>query len=256
MKVASSLWRQPLELLAAFAAIGLAWDLCVRFSEAPPYLLPAPLDVGAALIQSAESGELAQHLSYTLTNLALGYAAGALLGVAAGVALAKSPRVEQIVGGPILFLQTAPKIALAPLFVIWFGLGLAAKIVLIVSLVFFPVLIGTMVGLRSLDSRLGDLARLLRLSLWQRLWRIELRAGSPEIFVGLRIGAVQAVVGAILGEWMSGKHGLGYLMTFASATYKTPLLFGAVVLTALIGVAVYQLIEMLEGRLLAWRDAP
>ncbi|WP_342363290.1 ABC transporter permease [Terrarubrum flagellatum] len=256
MTAASSLWRRPLELLAAFAAIAIAWDLYVRLSDAPAYLLPAPLDVGAALIQSMQSGELAQHLLYTLKNLMLGYVAGALLGVTSGATLAKSPRLEKILGGPILFLQTAPKIALAPLFVIWFGLGLASKIALIISLVFFPVLIGTMVGLRSLDSRLGDLARLLKLNLWQRLWRIELRAGLPEIFVGLRIGAVQAVVGAILAEWMSGKQGLGYLMTFASATYKTPLLFGAVVLTALIGVAVYQIVETIEKRLLAWRDAP
>ncbi|MBN9061093.1 MAG: ABC transporter permease [Rhizobiales bacterium 65-9] len=251
-----AIWRRPLETIAAVGAFCLAWDLYVRWTDAPSYLLPPPADVGAALIQSAASGELAHHLLYTLQNLILGYGAGALLGVAAGVALAKSPRLDRALGGPILFLQTAPKIALAPLFVIWFGLGLASKIALIISLVFFPVLVGTMVGLRSLDSRFADLARLLRLGVWRRLWLIELRAGLPDIFVGLRIGAVQAVVGAILGEWMSGRQGLGYLMTFASATYKTPLLFGAVVLTALLGIAVYQLVETAERRLLSWRDAP
>ena len=97
---------------------------------------------------------------------------------------------------------------------------------------------------------------MLHLSVWQQFRLIEFPAALPEIFVGLRVGAVQAVVGAILAEWMAGKQGLGYLMTFASATYKTPLLFATVIVTALLGIAVYQLIEIVERRLLAWRELP
>jgi NitT/TauT family transport system permease protein len=243
------------ETLFAIAAMFVLWELYTRFYAVPEFLLPSPLAVWRALIE-ASKGQLFSHLFYTIGILTLGFAIGAVLGIAGGLALAKSARLERWFGGPILFLQTAPKIALAPLFVIWFGLGLTSKIILVTSLVFFPVLIGTLVGVRSLDSKLRDLARVLHLSVWQRFRLIEFPAALPEIFVGLRVGAVQAVVGAILAEWMAGKHGLGYLMTFASATYKTPLLFATVIVTALLGIAVYQLIEMIERRLLAWRELP
>ena len=243
------------ETLFAIAVIVVLWELYTRFYAVPEFLLPSPLAVWNALIEAAK-GQLFSHLFYTIGILTSGYATGVVLGIAGGLALAKSSGLERWFGGPILFLQTAPKIALAPLFVIWFGLGLTSKIVLITSLVFFPVLIGTLVGISSLDTKFRDLARVLHLSVWQRFRLIEFPAALPEIFVGLRVGAVQAVVGAILAEWMAGKQGLGYLMTFASATYKTPLLFATVIVTALLGIGVYQLIEMIERRLLAWRELP
>jgi NitT/TauT family transport system permease protein len=248
------LWR-VLETTLAIAGIVVAWDLYTRFYEVPDFLLPSPTSVWNALVEVAK-GQLFDHLLYTVSILISGYAVGVILGVVSGLILAKSARIERWLSGPILFLQTAPKIALAPLFVIWFGLGITSKLILIVSLVFFPVLIATLVGVRSVDRRLHDLAQVLHLSLWQRFRRIEFPAALPEIFIGLRVGAVQAVVGAILAEWMAGKEGLGYLMTFATATYKTPLLFGAVIITALLGIAVYQIIELLERRLLSWRDQP
>lgn len=245
--------RRVLELPAALVAVAIVWDLYVRLSGVPNYLLPAPADVGRAIVDLAVSGQLWSHLGFTLGNLAAGLAVGAVLGMAAGLALARIPALERSLGGPILFLQTAPKIALAPLFVIWFGLGATSKMILVISLVLFPVMIGMLVGLKGVDRRLIDLARLLQLSPWPRFRRIELPAALPELFVGLRVGAVQAVVGAILGEWMSGRQGLGYLMTFATATYKTPMLFAAVVLTALLGIAVYQAVDIAERRLLSWR---
>jgi NitT/TauT family transport system permease protein len=248
------LWR-VLETTLAIAAIVVAWDLYTRFYNVPDFLLPSPGSVWNAFVESAK-GQLFAHLGYTVTIIVSGYAVGVLLGVASGLLLAKSPRIERWLSGPILFLQTAPKIALAPLFVIWFGLGITSKLILIVSLVFFPVLIATLVGIRSVDQRLHDLAQVLNLNLWQRFRRIEFPSALPEIFIGLRVGAVQAVVGAILAEWMAGKQGLGYLMTFATATYKTPLLFAAVIVTALLGIGVYQIIEFFERRLLSWREQP
>jgi NitT/TauT family transport system permease protein len=249
-----SFWR-VVETTLAIAAIVIVWDLYTRFFDVPNFLLPSPGSVWSALVEAA-AGQLFDHLLYTLSILTSGYAVGVLLGISSGLILAKSARIERWLSGPILFLQTAPKIALAPLFVIWFGLGIASKLILIVSLVFFPVLIATLVGVRSVDRRLHDLAQVLHLSVWQRFRRIEFPAALPEIFIGLRVGAVQAVVGAILAEWMAGKQGLGYLMTFATATYKMPLLFAAVIMTALLGIAVYQIIELLERRLLSWRDQP
>jgi NitT/TauT family transport system permease protein len=229
-------------------AILLAWQLYVTLGDVPEFLLPAPDRVGRAIASLAADGGLLRHLGFTLGNIVAGFVLGAVLGLAAGVALAAWPRAERWLEGPILILQTAPKIALAPLFVIWFGLGVASKIALIVSLVAFPVLVGTLVGLRSLDPRLRDLAGILDLTRWQRLRRIELPAALPDIFA-----AVQAVVGAILGEWMSGSLGLGHLMTYASATYRTPLLFAAIALTVLLGLLVHLALEAAERRLLSWR---
>jgi NitT/TauT family transport system permease protein len=234
-------------------AILVAWHVYVVATDAPPYLLPSPGAVGGAVADLVASGTIWRDLGYTLGNILAGFVLGSAAGFAAGFALARSPRTERWLEGPILILQTAPKIALAPLFVIWFGLGVTAKIVLIVSLVLFPVMVATLVGLRSVDPAYRDLATVLKLTGRQRLWRIELPAALPEIFVGLRIGAVQAVVGAILGEWMSGRTGLGHLMTFATATYKTPLLFAAVLLTVMVGIAVHFAIEACERRLLRWR---
>ena len=242
------------EFAAAVFAILLAWQVYVSVADVPAFMLPAPLAVGDALVALAASGQLWRSLGFTLGNIAAGFALSALAGAVTGLWLARAPRLEAALAGPILFLQTAPKIALAPLFVIWFGLGATSKILLIVSLVFFPVMIGMLTGIKGVDRRLVDLGRLLGLSSWQRFRRIELPASLPEVFVGLRVGAVQAVVGAILGEWMAGRQGLGHLMTFASATYRTPMLFAAVILTALLGILVYAAADGAERRLLAWRE--
>jgi NitT/TauT family transport system permease protein len=246
-------WPPIVDHLVGLVAVVVLWRVYIAATDAPAFVLPTPESVGAAILDLAASGQLWTHLGFTLSNMLWGFLIGAGGGIAAGFALAHAPRVERWIEGPLLILQTAPKIALAPLFVIWFGLGVASKIALVVSLTFFPVLVGALVGVRSLDPRLRDLADVLRLSGWTRAVRIELPAALPEIFVGLRIGAVQAVVGAILGEWMSGRMGLGYLMTFATATYKTPLLFAAVILTIGLGLAVHLLIAAGERRLLGWK---
>jgi NitT/TauT family transport system permease protein len=240
--------------LAGIVAVVIAWQVYVTATDAPAYMLPGPGAVGGALADLAIAGTLWRDLGFTLGNVVLGLALGSLAGFALGFALAKSPTLERWLDGPILLLQTAPKIALAPLFVIWFGFGTTSKIVLIVSLVLFPVLVATIVGLRGVPPAMIELARILKLTTWQRLRRVELPMALPEIFVGLRIGAVQAVVGAILGEWMSGKLGLGHLMTFASATYKTPMLFAAVLLTVALGIGVHVTLESAERRLLRWKQ--
>lgn len=254
-EAARETWRLPpiVDHLIGLVAIIVLWRVYIVASDTPAFVLPTPESVGAAILDLARTGQLWGHLAFTLSNMLWGFLIGAALGGAAGFAFAHLPRVERWLEGPLLILQTAPKIALAPLFVIWFGLGVASKIALVASLVFFPVMIGALVGVRSLDPRLNDLARILHLSSRTRAVRIELPAALPDIFVGLRIGAVQAVVGAILGEWMSGRMGLGYLMTFATATYKTPLLFAAVIMTIMLGLAVHLVLEACERRLLGWK---
>ncbi len=219
----------------------------------PPYLLPSPQRTWSALEALAASGELWVHLGFTLRNLLVGLALGTLVGVALAWLINRLPKLATWLDGPLVIVQTAPKIALAPLFVVWFGFGMLSKVLLIFSLVFFPVFVGAQAGFRSIDPKMIDLARLLGLNPLQRFWRIEGPAALPDMFVGLRIGAVQALVGAVLSEWMAGKFGLGYLMTLASATFKAPLLFAAVLLTVALGLILHVILVLIEKKLLSWK---
>lgn len=236
----------PLALIAV-------WWAYVRIFNVPRFVLPPPAAVGSALIALFRDGTIWPHLAHTLGIIVAGFGIGSALGFVLGFILAKSPRTERIIGPYLFFFQTAPKIALAPLFILWFGLGLTSQIVLAVSLVFFPVMAGTILGLRSVPSNFGFLADVLRLTRRDRLVRIELPSAVPEIFAGLKVGAVQATIGAILAEWLSGGQGLGYLMVFAGTTYKTPMLFAMVLVTSLLGILIYQSLAGLEKWLLSWR---
>lgn len=244
-----------IDYLLALAVLLFAWWIATGPVGLPTYLLPSPLRVWNALVASALSGELWLHLGYTVQNIILGLALGLVAGVALAYVTSRFPKIAIWLDGPLVILQTAPKIALAPLFVVWFGFGIASKVMLIFSLVFFPVFIGAVAGFRTLDPKMKDLAKLLHLTSWQRFRQIELPAAMPEIFVGVKIGAVQALVGAVLAEWMSGKFGLGYLMTYATATYKTPLLFAAVLMTVLLGLAMHVILTALENRILSWKGS-
>jgi len=230
-----------------------AWWGYIRLFQVPHFVLPSPFDVGRAIFALFRDGTIWPHLGHTLGIIIAGFSIGTALGFLLGFVLAKNPAVERTIGPYIFFFQTAPKIALAPLFILWFGLGLTSQIVLVVSLVFFPVMAGTLLGLRSLSTNFRFLADVLRLSRWERLIRIELPSAVPEIFAGLKVAAVQATIGAILAEWLSGAQGLGYLMVFAGTTYKTPMLFAMVLITSLLGILVYQSLAGLEKWLLSWR---
>lgn len=245
--------RSFIEYGAALALLLVAWWYASGPMGMPKYLLPSPQATFSTLWKMMVDGSLWPHLWFTVHNIVMGLAIGAVAGIALAYVLYKLPRLSTLLDGPLVVLQTAPKIALAPLFVVWFGLGLAAKLVLIFSLVFFPVLIGALAGFRGIDSRMHDLAVLLKLRPLQRFWQIDMPAALPGIFVGLKIGAVQALVGAVLAEWISGSDGLGYLMTYAGATYKTPLLFAAVLLTSLLGIALHAGLTAIESRVLAWK---
>lgn len=244
---------RALFMLATPLLLIAIWWSYVRLFDVPRFVLPAPSDVWWAFFAFFRDGTIWPHLAHTLGIIAAGFGIGSALGFALGFVLGKSPRLERIVGPYLFFFQTAPKIALAPLFILWFGLGLTSQIVLVVSLVFFPVMAGTILGLRSVPVNFGFLGDVLNLSKRDRLVRIELPSAVPEIFAGLKVGAVQATIGAILAEWLSGAQGLGYLMVFAGTTYKAPMLFAMVLITSLLGILIYQTVAGLEKWLLSWR---
>ena len=255
MSIAHKLGRRFRDLAIAVCGIVGVWWLYISIVTVPEFLLPTPQSVGLALWQLVASGDIWVHLSATLSVVLIGLAAGVALGMLCGAILAHFDKLRAWLDGLLLFLQTAPKIALAPLFLIWFGLGLLSKVMLVISLVFFPVLIGTMLGVRSVELSLHDLARILKLSAWRTFVSIELPHAAADILAGVRVGGLQAVVGAILAEWLSSKAGLGYLMIMANSTFNAPLLFAAVALTVGIGIVMYFLIESIEMRILHWRPS-
>lgn len=232
--------------------VGVWWAYVTVF-QVPRFVLPPPQAVFGEIARLFRDGTIWPHLGHTVGIIAAGFAIGSAAGFALGLLLGKSPRIERAIGPYLFFFQTAPKIALAPLFILWFGLGLTSKIVLAVSLVFFPVMAGTILGLRSMPANLHAFCAILKLKPRDKLLRVELPSAVPEIFAGLKVAAVQATIGAILAEWLSGSQGLGYLMVFAGTTYKTPLLFAMVLVTSLLGIAIYQSLAATEKWLLSWR---
>ena len=200
-------------------------------------------------------GTVYPHLWTTTYEVILGFVIGAFLGIVLGYIFINVDALKTMLMPYLIFLQTAPKIALVPLFVIWFGIGLVSKVVLIISMVLFPVLSGMMLGLESIPPDVRNLMKILKASKWQVFSQVEMQYSLPALFASLKVGIVQAVIGAIVAEWMSGKQGLGYILTYASSTYDTPMLLAGIIVTIILGIATYQVISVLEDKFLYWHES-
>ena len=246
--------RSLLVLLYLAAEVAL-WQGYVALFRVPEFLLPSPVDVGRELASTVRTGELWPHVAYTLRNILLGFLLGVLAGCALGALVTRNWLIDAAASPFLVLFQSAPKIAIAPLFVLWFGLGWGSQLALIVSLVFFPMLTGMTLGLRSLDPAYLELARILGLSSWRRFRSIELPAALPDVFAAARIGVIDAMTGAVLAEFISSERGLGYLLVYSNTTYRTPLLIVAIVVIVAVGLALYQVLLLLERRLIAWHES-
>ena len=252
--------RAPLQVdrlwpvAAAFAAFVVAWKLLVILGGLPVYILPAPEQVAVRFITAWTDGTMAPHAWTTIVEVALGFAVGASAGVVAGYALARWRAVEQVLSPYLVAAQAVPILALAPLLALWFGPGLLAKVVICGLIVFFPVAIATMVGIRSIDRGLRELARSLRATSRRILVDVEIPGALPSILGGLRVGVTLAVVGAIVGEWAGADKGLGVLVNLARGSlFDIPLLFATLVTIALLGIVCYALVVLAERRLVGLR---
>jgi len=232
----------------------LAWQAIVWIGSYPAYILPGPAAVLERFVTAWADGTLARHASTTLVEVVLGFTVGAALGVGTGGLLARS-RIASVVLSPYLVAaQSTPILALAPLLALWFGTGLLPKVLISALIVFFPVAIATLVGLRGVDRGLLELGRSLRASRRQILLRIEIPAALPAILGGMRVGVTLAVVGAIIAEWAGAEAGLGWLLNLArGTTFDTPLLFASLLTIALLGLALYGLMVVVERRLVGER---
>lgn len=242
------------QAVVAFVAFVAVWKVVVVAAALPVFILPAPEQVAARFVTAWTDGTMAPHAWTTLVEVALGFAAGGTLGLVVGYALARSRLVDRVLSPYLVAAQAVPILALAPLLALWFGPGLLAKVVICGLIVFFPVAISTMVGIRGVDRGLLELARALRATRRRVLLDVEIPAALPAILGGVRVGATLAVVGAIVGEWAGADRGLGVLVNLARGSlFDIPLMFATLVTIALLGIACYGLAVLAEWRFVGLR---
>ncbi len=241
-------------VVASLVVFVLAWQAIVFVTGYPSFILPGPYTVAVAFVRAWSDGTMERHTATTLVEILLGFAIGASLALVAGLLLARSRLVERLASPYLVAAQSTPVLALAPLLVLWFGTGLLSKLVIIVLIVFFPVAIATMVGIRTVDPGLLEMARSFRATSRQIATRVEIPAALPSILGGMRVGATLAVIGAIVAEWAGGESGLGVLINIARGSlFDIPLMFATLATLALIGVALYLVMVLVERRLVGDR---
>jgi len=243
-----------LPVVASLVVFVLAWQLVVFVTGYPSFILPGPYTVLERFAKAWADGTMWPHTQTTLVEVLLGFAIGATIGLVTGIGLARSRLAERLLSPYLVAAQATPVLVLAPLIVLWFGSGLPSKLVICTLIVFFPVAVATMVGIRSVDPRLLEMANSFRATSWQTITRVEVPAALPAILGGLRVGITLAVIGAIVGEWAGGESGLGVLINIARGSlFDIPLMFSALLTLALVGVALYLVMVLIERRLVGER---
>jgi NitT/TauT family transport system permease protein len=232
----------------------LLWYGAVWLGDLRIFILPSPDLVWARFLGAVEDGSLVRHSQVTLGEVLSGLAIGVAAATLLGYLLAKSRQLERLLAPYVVASQSVPIVAIAPLLVIWFGPGLLSKVLICALIVFFPVLINTIVGLRSVPEDLRDLMRSLHATRWQTLTMLEVPAAMPVFLGGLRIGATLSVIGAVVGEFVGADRGLGFLINVGRGQYDTALVFVAVFTLIAMALALYGLVALAEKRLLSWRE--
>ncbi len=253
----TALRRHGAYLLPFSIAVAVfVWYLFARLGDFPAFILPTPGLVWARLLRAISDGSLFRHTLVTLQEVLAGLVLGVSLATGLGYFLAKSRTFERFLAPYIVASQSIPVVAIAPLLVIWFGPGFLSKVLICALIVFFPVLVNIIVGVRSVPDDLRDLMRSLRATPWQTFTQLEIPAGLPVFLGGLRIGATLSVIGAVVGEFVGSDRGLGFLINLARGQYDTALVFVAVFALVALALSLYGLVVLLENRLLSWQDRP
>jgi NitT/TauT family transport system permease protein len=232
----------------------LIWDLSVRVLKVPAYLIPAPSAVLGALINGFLTGTFYPHIAATLYAVIFGYIVGCALAIAIGALLAEIPLLERSLMPYIVALQSMPKVALAPLIIVWFGFGLASKVVLVALICFFPVFINTLVGIHSVNPDIVNLYRAFNASRWNILWDVKLPGAASSIFAGLQISVAMALIGAVVGEFIASKEGLGNLLQTSSQTMDIATMFAIVFVLAVIGIIGNEILQYIHRKVVFWES--
>ncbi|WIV21062.1 ABC transporter permease [Paenibacillus polygoni] len=233
----------------------IIWQVAGSLGLLNPVLLPTPVVIWNELVAMTLSGELVSNLGISAGRAFLGFILGGGLGLAAGVWVGFSYKAERLVDPSLQMLRTLPHLAIAPLFILWFGFGETSKILLIAKGAFFPLYVNTFLGIRSVDNKLFDVARVLEFSRWELIWKLIVPAALPNIFLGIRLSIGVAWLGLVVAELMGSSSGIGYIINDARSFSLTSVVFVGIIVFAVVGKLSDSFIRWLEHRMLSWQDS-
>ncbi|MEU3269758.1 ABC transporter permease [Saccharomonospora sp. NPDC006951] len=241
----------PLILIVFF----LLWDLFVRVNDMSELVLPRPGTVFTALGEVVSNPETWAHARVTAMETIGGFAIALVCGIAVGAVLGKVRWIERSLRPLIVASQVVPKVALIPLFVIWFGFGMTSKVIMSAMLAFFPIMLNVQLGVRSVESGQRDVMKALNASRWQTFKHLELKSTMPYVFAGMEVGIVFAIIGTIVGEYLGGSEGLGYLVVRTLNELDAPALFAVIILLSVLGLLLYFLVNGLKRFFIPWHES-
>ena len=247
MRIFQSAWIRPLIFLVLLVVL---WDLTIRVLKIPPYQIPAPKDVLVTLWQ--EWPKLLQEAVPTTTATIWGFLLSAAFGIPVAMLIAGSRTVESYIYPLLVFSQSIPKIAIAPLFVVWFGFGMLPKVLSAFLLGFFPVVVSAVQGFKSVEPDMMDLARSMEANRLQIFRMVSLPHAMPAIFAGLKVSITLAVVGAVVGEFVGSNSGIGFVLQRSIGNFELPTMFAALIVLALIGVILFWVLDVIERLAIPW----
>jgi len=246
-------WRRAAERAGPVLLIVLLvvlWQILTRALDIPNFLLPAPTDIARLMVD--EWPLIQMHSIATIGSIISGYITAVLFALAVSALMIRFPLAERLIMPIFVGLQSVPKIAIAPLILVWVGAGIGSKIAVVASIAFFPIVINTMAGFKEVDRGLADVFRSVDASERQMFFRLRLPYAMPYIFAGLRIATTLAVLGAIVAEWLAASNGLGYLVLSGSFNFNTARSFAAIIALAVIGTAFFGFMSWVE-RMISWK---
>jgi NitT/TauT family transport system permease protein len=246
-------WRRGAERAGPFLLVVLLvvlWQVLTRAFDIPKFLLPAPTDVAQLMV--SEWALIQMHSLATIGSIVSGYLAAVLFALVISALMIRYPLFERLIMPIFVGLQSVPKIAIAPLILVWVGAGIGSKIAVVASIAFFPVVINTMAGFKEVDRGLSDVFRSVDANERQMFFRLRLPYAMPYIFAGLRIATTLSVLGAIVAEWLAASNGLGYLVLSGSFNFNTARSFAAIIALAVIGTAFFSFMSWVE-RIISWK---
>ena len=246
-KVSRSFIAPGLLLLVFF----FLWELLVDSLEIPHYILPPPSRIMTVMV--LKGGLLFQHALVTLLEVIAGFSIALVVGIGLALLIFYSPIMKRALYPLVIASQTVPVFAIAPLLIVWFGYGMSSKVVMAAIIVFFPIVVNTVDGLKAVDEDTVNMMRVMKATPFQILLKIRVPQALPFIFSGAKIGVAVSLIGAIIGEWVGGKEGLGYLMIHANAQLQIDLIFAAILWLSVLGVSLFGLVSLLEWISFPWR---
>jgi NitT/TauT family transport system permease protein len=242
--------RQNWKIAVTLVGLLVVWEIFVRSAGIKPYILPAPSVVLASLWQKLPTVLAAA--GFTVQPMLIGFAIAVVVGILLALIVAFSPTLQDIIYPLIVFLQIVPKIAVAPLFIIWFGYGLMPKVLLVFLLSFFPIVVSAVTAFRSVDTDIMDLAKATGAGAWRIFLKVQVPHALPTLFTGIKVAAALSSTAAVVAEFVASDRGLGYLLLEYNGTLNTSMAFAVIIVLSAMGLVLYGVVELIERLLIPW----